>query len=79
MALGGIVPATPGGQIMRLGEAGYPEAVIPLDGKHSMGGSSNSVNNYVTINVQGGDPQATVNALRTWIQRNGTLANAGVA
>jgi hypothetical protein len=41
MALGGIVPATPGGQIMRLGEAGYPEAVIPLDGKHSMGSTIN--------------------------------------
>jgi hypothetical protein len=45
MALGGIVPATPGGQIMRLGEAGYPEAVIPLDGKHSMGNST--INVYV--------------------------------
>jgi hypothetical protein len=79
LAAGGIVPATPGGRLAMLGEGGSAEAVIPLDGKHSMGGSSNSVNNYVTINVQGGDPQATVNALRTWIQRNGTLANAGVA
>jgi hypothetical protein len=76
LAAGGIVPATPGGRLTMLGEGGSAEAVIPLDGKHSMGGS---VNNYVTINVQGGDPQATVNALRTWIQRNGTLANAGVA
>ena len=52
MALGGIVPATPGGQIMRLGEAGYPEAVIPLDGKHSMG---STINVYVQSQA---DPNA---------------------
>jgi phage-related protein len=31
MANGGIVPATPGGQLIRVGEAGKAEAVIPLD------------------------------------------------
>ena len=34
---------------------------------------------HATFNVHGADPQATVNALRTWIQRNGSLAGAGVA
>lgn len=31
LALGGIVPATPGGMLARIGEAGRPERVEPLD------------------------------------------------
>src|SRR5690606_31611253 len=31
LAQGGIVPATPGGRIVRVAEAGQAEAVIPLD------------------------------------------------
>jgi hypothetical protein len=34
----------------------------------SMGGSSN-----VTINVNGGDPPAVVNALRTYMRQNGSV------
>jgi hypothetical protein len=48
-----------------IGEAG-PEAVIPLD---KMGGMGNGV----TINVNGGDPNAVVQALRTYMRQNGSV------
>jgi hypothetical protein len=48
-----------------IGEAG-PEAVIPLD---RMGGMGTNV----TINVNGGDPQSVVNALRTYMRQNGSV------
>jgi hypothetical protein len=48
-----------------MGEAG-PEAVIPLSKMGSMGGG-------VTINVNGGDPQSVVNALRTYMRQNGSV------
>jgi len=51
-----------------IGEAG-PEAVVPLDRYNDgMGGGSN-----VTINVNGGDPNAVVDALRTYMFRNGSV------
>ncbi|MEV8514300.1 hypothetical protein [Dactylosporangium sp. NPDC051484] len=31
LAKGGIVPATPGGRIVRVAEAGKAEAIVPLD------------------------------------------------
>jgi hypothetical protein len=63
MAAGGIVT---GPTLALIGEAG-PEAVIPLDRMGSMGG------NNVTINVQGADPNAVVDALRTYMFRNGSV------
>jgi hypothetical protein len=63
LADGGIVT---GPQLALIGEAG-PEAVIPLDRMGSMGG------NNVTINVNGGDPQSVVNALRTYMRQNGSV------
>jgi ElaB/YqjD/DUF883 family membrane-anchored ribosome-binding protein len=62
MADGGIVTRPIMGLI---GEAG-PEAVIPLD---KMGGMGNNV----TINVNGGDPQAVVAALRKYMATNGSV------
>jgi hypothetical protein len=62
MADGGIVTRPIMGLI---GEAG-PEAVIPLD---KMGGMGNNV----TINVNGGDPQAVVAALRKYMATNGSI------
>lgn len=47
LATGGIVRATAGGTLTRLGEGGYDEAVIPLKGRRSTGG-----NTYVTIEVK---------------------------
>jgi hypothetical protein len=63
LADGGIVT---GPQLALIGEAG-PEAVIPLDRMGSMGGGN------VTINVQGADPNAVVDALRTYMFRNGSV------
>jgi hypothetical protein len=63
LANGGIVT---GPTLAMIGEAG-PEAVIPLDRMGSMGG------NNVTINVQGADPNAVVDALRTYMFRNGSV------
>lgn len=61
MAAGGIVT---GPTMALIGEAG-PEAVIPLDKMSAMGG--------VTINVNGGDPNAVVQALRTYMRQNGSV------
>jgi ElaB/YqjD/DUF883 family membrane-anchored ribosome-binding protein len=63
LADGGIVT---GPTLALIGEAG-PEAVVPLDRMGSMGG------NNVTINVQGADPNAVVDALRTYMFRNGSV------
>jgi hypothetical protein len=63
LADGGIVT---GPTLALIGEAG-PEAVIPLDRAGSMGG------NNITINVQGADPNAVVDALRTYMFRNGSV------
>jgi hypothetical protein len=59
-----------GGLVMQptlalVGEAG-PEAVVPLDRMGQMGGN-------VTINVNGGDPNAIVDALRRYNRTNGPL------
>ena len=63
LAEGGIVT---GPTLAMIGERG-PEAVIPLD-RYNGGGGGN-----VTINVNGADPQAVVNALRTYMFRNGSV------
>jgi hypothetical protein len=63
LADGGIVT---GPTLALIGEAG-PEAVVPLDRMGSMGG------NNITINVQGADPNAVVDALRTYMFRNGSV------
>ena len=62
MATGGVVTSP---TFALIGEAG-PEAVIPLDKMGSMGGG-------VTINVNGGDPNAVVAALRTYMRQNGSV------
>lgn len=62
LANGGIV--TGGPTLALIGEAG-PEAVIPLDQMGQMGN--------VTINVNGGDPNAVVDALRTYMRQNGAV------
>jgi hypothetical protein len=63
MATGGIVTSP---TMALIGEAG-PEAVIPLSGPNA------GIGNNVTINVNGGDPQSVVNALRTYMRQNGSV------
>jgi hypothetical protein len=62
LAQGGIVNSP---TLALIGEAG-PEAVVPLDRAGSMGGT-------VNINVNGGDPNAVVAALRTYMRQNGSI------
>ena len=62
LAEGGIVT---GPQLAILGEKG-PEAVIPLSGNNMP-----NMGNNITINVNGGDPNAIVDALRRYQRRNG--------
>jgi len=66
LAQGGIVTAP---TLAMVGEGGEPEAVIPLSrmGDFGMGGTN------VTIHVNGGDPQAVVDALTRWYRQNGPL------
>jgi hypothetical protein len=64
LAAGGIVTSP---TLAMIGEAG-PEAVIPLNRMGQMGGGNN-----VTINVSGGDPNAVVQALRTYMRQNGSV------
>ena len=66
LADGGIVRSA---TLAVIGEAG-PEAVVPLNraNEFGMGGGNN-----VTINVNGGDPQQVVNALRRYMQVNGSV------
>jgi len=65
LAQGGIVT---GPTLAMIGEAG-PEAVIPLNRAGGMGMGGNTI----TVNVNGGDPNAVVAALRTYMFRNGPL------
>ena len=62
LANGGIVT---GPTLALIGEAG-PEAVVPLDRMGSMATN-------VTINVNGGDPNAVVDALRRYMFQNGVV------
>jgi hypothetical protein len=70
LADGGIVPATRGGRLIRVAEAGQDEAIIPLSrGNMTQQPSTTSV----TIHVNGGDPNAVVDALRRYVRQNGSL------
>jgi hypothetical protein len=62
LAEGGIVNSP---TLAMIGEKG-PEAVVPLD-RYNGGGAN------VTIHVNGGDPQQVVNALRRYMQVNGSI------
>jgi hypothetical protein len=64
LADGGIVTRP---TLAMIGEAG-PEAVVPLTGRNAPMGNTN-----VTINVNGGDPQAVVDALRRYMLQSGPL------
>lgn len=64
LAQGGIVMSP---TLALIGEAG-PEAVVPLDRMGNMGGG-----NTFQITVQGGDPNAIVDALRRYMRQNGSV------
>ena len=64
LANGGIVNSP---TLAMIGEKG-PEAVVPLTGNNTP-----SMGNNVTINVNGGDPNAVVAALRNYMRQNGAI------
>lgn len=66
LANGGIVNSP---TLALIGEAG-PEAVVPLDRMSQMGGGP------VNIYVNGGDPNAVVEALKKYVRANGTLPSS---
>ena len=66
LANGGIVTSP---TLAMIGEKG-PEAVIPLSGPNANGGMGG---NTININVSGGDPNAVVAALRTYMRQNGSI------
>jgi hypothetical protein len=61
---GGIVTSA---TLAVIGESG-PEAVIPLSGRNMP-----NMGNNITINVNGGDPNAVVSALRAYMRTNGSV------
>ena len=72
--IGGLATLAEGGIVTQptlamIGEGGGPEAVIPLDRLGSFGGGDTNV----TIQVNGGDPNAVVQALRTYMRQNGSI------
>ena len=64
LAEGGIV--TNGPMLAMIGEKG-PEAVVPLDRFRGTGGGD------IYVTVQGGDPNAVVDALRRYQRQNGAI------
>lgn len=66
LANGGIVT---GPTLAMIGEGGGPEAVIPLNQMGNFGGGDTNIH----INVNGGDPNAVVQALRTYMRQNGSI------
>lgn len=52
-ATGGIIPATPGGQLIIAGEGGQDEAIVPLpNGANSIAGiGGQTTNNDITVNI----------------------------
>jgi hypothetical protein len=68
MAEGGIVTSP---TLAMIGEGRGPEAIIPLEKMSSMGFGGNG--GGITINVQGGDPNAVVQALRNYMRQNGSI------
>lgn len=51
LAKGGVVMPKPGGQIVKVAEAGEAEAVIPLSKLNGMGGGGHTVNYYAAPNA----------------------------
>jgi hypothetical protein len=67
LAQGGIVTSP---TLALIGEGRGPEAVIPLNRMSEFTGGAG---NNVTIHVNGGDPNAVVDALRRYMQTNGAV------
>jgi phage-related protein len=75
LAKGGVIMPTPGGTLARIGEAGKPEAVIPLDRMGDFGGGATY--NIVVNVAPGGDLAETgrriVQAIRAYERGDGKV------
>lgn len=78
MARGGVVSATPGGRLVRIGEAGHDEAVIPLSSAilSKMGGGGTTI--HVTVQAGMGADGAEigkqlVRVLQDYERKNGKI------
>jgi hypothetical protein len=69
LAEGGIIPATPGGRLVNVAEAGKAEAVIPLDRLGELSGKGNTVNVYINQAVTA---QTIIDTLNRYARSNGT-------
>jgi hypothetical protein len=69
LADGGIIPATPGGRLVNVAEAGKAEAVIPLDRLGDLSGKGNTVNVYINQAVTA---QTIIDTLNRYARSNGT-------
>ena len=67
---GGIVPATPGGRVIRVAEGGQDEAIVPLNQARGRGGGfGGGGNTYILqIDASGGDPERIAEVLFPAIQ-----------
>ena len=63
---GGIIPPRPGGTLVRVGEAGRSEAIIPLSNRQRGGGISIDT---INLNVTTDDPDKVMEVLARRIQR----------
>jgi hypothetical protein len=70
LAEGGIVPATPGGRIVKVAEAGQAEAIVPLD-KAGFGGQTVVIVNNNNTNIAGSiwQEEALANAVSSQQRR----------
>lgn len=69
LAEGGIIPATPGGRLVNVAEAGKAEAVIPLDRLGELGGKGQTVNVYINQAVTA---QTIIDVLNKYSRATGT-------
>jgi hypothetical protein len=74
MAKGGVVMPRAGGTIARIGEAGQPEAVIPLDRWKAMAGGGKGGSTYNITIIGGGANlgQTVVDAIKGYERTNGS-------
>lgn len=69
LANGGIIPATPGGRLVNVAEAGKAEAVIPLDRLGDFAGKGQTVNVYINQQVTA---QTIIDVLNRYSRATGT-------
>jgi TP901 family phage tail tape measure protein len=72
LAEGGIVKAQPGGILANIGEGRFDEAVVPLDGRNSLGGNTYNI----TINANVADArlgEVVVNAIKRYERTSGPV------